>query len=112
VENPKPLLGLGKEHELDTVLYTCEPPEGGEPTFVAHDHTSLSLGGPMLLGIFHFFVVNHFMVDEELHHFLMSNVCTPVAKTTCLLSSMVQQKYVNDLIKYYTCTIHGTVKTF
>jgi hypothetical protein len=25
---------------------------------------------------------------------------------------MVQQKYVNDLIKYYTCTIHGTVKTF
>ena len=108
VETPKPLFGLGRERELHTVRYTCNPPNEKKHTFVAHNEESLRLGGHALFGVFRFYVANRFAIDDALYHFLCENTYTPVTKISRTLASMIQQKYVNDLIEYYTCAIRGT----
>ena len=111
-ENPKPLFGLGREREFEYVRYECKPPGHQKHSFNSYDAESLRLGGAELLGMFRFYVSRNYAVDEQLHHFLTNSMFTPVAQLSRMLTSMVQQKYVNDLIEYYTCAIRGTVKTY
>jgi hypothetical protein len=112
VENPKPLFGMGRERELHTVRYVCKAPGKAKHTFVAHNEESLRLGGHALFGVFRFYVAKRFAVDDALYHFLCRNMYTPVAKLSRDLTSVMQQKYVNDLIEYYTCAMRGTVKLY
>ena len=57
----------------------------------------------MLLGVFRFYVASNFAVDEALHHCLTNSMCMPVAQLSHLLTSMMVQKYVNDMIEHCTC---------
>jgi len=110
VENTKPLFGLHEQRELHTVLYPCSG-GGSQHTFVAHHNVSLQLGGPKLLGIFRFFVAKTYAIDEHLHSFVTSQPFAPTSHVAQLLAAMVEKKYANDLIEYYTRAIRGETQT-
>jgi len=110
VENAKPLFCLQEQRELHTVLYTCFG-GGKEHSFVAHHQESLRLGGPKLLGIFRFYVAKTYAIDEHLHSFITSQPYAATSHLANLLATMVEKKYANDLIEYYSRAVRGETQT-